>query len=422
MTDSGPTVLDVFGTSRELPANYVIREHVDFKFVDSLTKDRHVIVHGSSKQGKTSLRKKHLLASDYKTITCQRSWKMIDLHDAILKEAGYDLTLSSEVSTNGIQKVHLNAGAGTKQIEDGKTTAVTTKPLEINIGSVTDVIRALQEIRFDKFFVIEEFHYLEESTQVDFAQALKAFHELSKICFIIVGVWLEADKLTSLNNDLDGRITSVNADSWHDEDIDNLFKTSEEMLNLVFAHPFKEEVKKYCRGNVFLVQQICLVACEQQGIHRRQELTVLVASELDVRAEIKDILESQTGRYTKFLMDFSVGFGTTEFELYKWILCPLITFSNGVLANGLTAQALRRFLEKWHPNGNQIKIGRILAALAKVIDLQQEKKISPIIIEYDQTRSRLKIVDKGFLVWREFQEIDDLLSLADLADEYKLSS
>ncbi|SOS22189.1 hypothetical protein [Pseudomonas cerasi] len=261
-----------------------------------------------------------------------------------------------------------------------------------------------------------------EDTQVDFAQALKAFHEPSKICFIIVGVWLEADKLTSLNNDLDGRITSVNADSWHDEDIDNLFKTSEEMLNLVFAHSFKEEVKKYCRGNVFLVQQICLVACEQQGIHRRQELAVLVASELDVRAEIKDILESQTGRYTKFLMDFSVGFGTTGFELYKWILCPLITFSDGVLANGLTAQALRRFLEKWHPSGNQIKIGRILAALAKVIDLQQEKKISPIIIEYDQTRSRLKIVDKGFLVWREFQEIDDFLSLADLADEYKLSS
>ena len=422
MTDLTPTVLDVFGTSRELPANYVIREHVDFKFVDSLTKDRHVIVHGSSKQGKTSLRKKHLLSTDYKTITCQRSWKIIDLHDAILKEAGYDLTLSSEVSTNGTQKVHLNAGPATKEIQDGTTKAVTTKPLEINIGSVTDVIRALLEIGFDKFFVIEEFHYLEESTQVDFAQALKAFHELSKICFIIVGVWLEADKLTSLNNDLDGRITSVNADSWHDEDIDNLFKTSEEMLNLAFAHSFKEEVKKYCRGNVFLVQQICLVACEQQGIHRRQESVVLVASDLDVRGEIKDILESQTGRYTKFLMDFSVGFGTTEYELYKWILCPLITFNNSILANGLTAQALRRFLEKWHPNGNQIKIGRIVAALAKVIDLQQEKKISPIIIEYDQTRSRLKIVDKGFLVWREFQEIEDLLNLADLADEYKVSS
>lgn len=422
MPDNNPTVLDVFGTSRELPANYVIREHVDFKFVDSLSKDRHVIVHGSSKQGKTSLRKKHLVSSDYKTITCQRSWKILDLHDAILKEAGYDLTLSSEVSSSGIQKVHLNAGVADKETQDGTKKSTITKPLEINISSVTDVIRALIEIGFDKFFVIEEFHYLEESTQIDFAQALKAFHELSKICFIIVGVWLEADKLTSLNNDLDGRITSVNADSWHDEDIDNLFKTSEEMLNLVFSHNFKEEVKRYCRGNIFLIQQVCLVACERQGIHRRQEKVVAVAGELDVRGEIKDILESQTGRYTKFLMDFSVGFGETEYELYKWILCPLIVFNNSILSNGITAQALRRFLEKWHPNGNQIKIGRVVAALAKVIDLQQEKKISPIIIEYDQTRSRLKIVDKGYLVWREFQEIDDLLGLADLADEYKASS
>lgn len=419
MSAENPTVLDVFGTSRELPANYVTRDHVDFKFIDSLTKDRHVIIHGSSKQGKTSLRKKHLMPDDYKTITCQRSWKLIDIHDAILKEAGYDLTLSSEVATNGTKKVSLQVGPGEKEEQEGTLATIITKPLEINIESITDVIRALQEIEFNKYFVIEEFHYLEEETQIAFAQALKAFHELSKICFIIVGVWLETDKLTSLNNDLEGRITSVNADSWLDGDVEKLFHTSEKLLNLAFSPAFKKGVKKYCRGNVFLIQQLCLYACEQQGIHKRQENTTLVAENLDVRSEIKEILDSQTGRYNKFLMDFSVGFGTTEFELYKWILCPLITSTDQVLENGLTAQALRRFLERRHPQGNMIKIGRLIAALSKVIDLQQEKKISPIIIEYDQTRSRLKIVDKGFLVWREFQEQEDLLVLADLNDEYQ---
>jgi hypothetical protein len=48
---------DVYGISRELPLNYVPREGVDGVFVESLTRDKHIVVYGSSKQGKTSLRK-----------------------------------------------------------------------------------------------------------------------------------------------------------------------------------------------------------------------------------------------------------------------------------------------------------------------------------------------------------------------------
>ena len=45
---------DVYGIGRELPLNYVVRKHVDNIFVENLTRDKHVVVYGSSKQGKTS--------------------------------------------------------------------------------------------------------------------------------------------------------------------------------------------------------------------------------------------------------------------------------------------------------------------------------------------------------------------------------
>lgn len=51
---------DVFGITRGLPLNYVTRNDVDGKFIDSLTREKHLIVHGGSKQGKTSLRKYNL--------------------------------------------------------------------------------------------------------------------------------------------------------------------------------------------------------------------------------------------------------------------------------------------------------------------------------------------------------------------------
>src|SRR6266545_456935 len=56
---------DVFGIARDVPANYVTRPDVDGKFIESLTRDKHVVVFGSSKQGKTCLRKYNLVEGDY---------------------------------------------------------------------------------------------------------------------------------------------------------------------------------------------------------------------------------------------------------------------------------------------------------------------------------------------------------------------
>lgn len=48
---------EVFGVSRDLPMNYVTRENVDEKLIDGLSRSQHIVIFGSSKQGKTSLRK-----------------------------------------------------------------------------------------------------------------------------------------------------------------------------------------------------------------------------------------------------------------------------------------------------------------------------------------------------------------------------
>lgn len=81
--------------------------------------------------------------------------------------------------------------------------------------------------------------------------ALKAFHESSKLCFIIVGVWLEEDKLTTFNGDLAGRIVSINADRWEKDDVYKLFDNSEKLLNIKFDDKFKLDVVEKCNGSVF---------------------------------------------------------------------------------------------------------------------------------------------------------------------------
>ena len=87
------------------------RESVDAKFVENLTRDRHLVVFGSSKQGKTSLRKHCLNDNDYITVTCSNKWSLRDLNAAILKSAGYEVTASSTLTSGGDTRIHASLSA-----------------------------------------------------------------------------------------------------------------------------------------------------------------------------------------------------------------------------------------------------------------------------------------------------------------------
>lgn len=176
---------DVYGIGRDLPLNYVSRKTVDEYLVTNLTRDKHVIIYGSSKQGKTSLRKHCLKDDDYIVVHCSNKWGIADLHSAILKRVGYEVTQSTTKTTSGRNKIvaGFKAGALGVGVETGgdkettNTVGSTTKPLELDPEDVNDIIEALGT--FDRFIVLEDFHYLPIETQKDFSVALKAFHEQS---------------------------------------------------------------------------------------------------------------------------------------------------------------------------------------------------------------------------------------------------
>ena len=413
---------DVFKTSRGLPLNYVIREHADQQFIDALTEDSHLVIHGSSKQGKTSLRKSNLNEGDYIDLTCSNNWTLEDLHLSILKEAGYSVTVSESKTINGNSKVRLIfelpfIGGGAADFEYEKAKQINKKNLELDPSDVNDVIRSLKDINFKKYIVIEDFHYLPEETQIDFSVALKAFHESSDLCFIIVGVWLEEDRLTVHNGDLTGRVISINADLWTSEDLDNLFLNSESLLNISFTESFKDAVKNNCNGSIFLVQQLCHKACKVMDITSTCTDTVNVGDNFDVQGEIKTILENQNSRYYRFISDFSAGFDQTELELYKWILYAIINVDVSTLEKGFTAAAIRRAIEQKHPKRSSISHKKLIQALRKSVDLQVKNKIQPIVFEYDNNTEKVTVVDRSFILWLAYQDKEELYKYADLTDE-----
>lgn len=412
---------DVYGIGRELPLNYVSRKAVDEYFVANLTRDKHVIIYGSSKQGKTSLRKSCLQDDDYIVVHCSNKWGISDLHSAILKRAGYEVTQSSTKTTAGRNKilasfkaavfgVGVEAGA---EKEVAKTDAVTKAPLELDPEDVNDIIGALGG--FTKFIVLEDFHYLPIDTQKDFSVALKAFHEQSKLCFIVVGVWLEEGRLTVYNGDLTGRIVGVNADRWTTDELREVIAVGEKLLNVAFAQAFKDAVIAGCLDSVYIVQEACYQACLAKGINFTQKQYLQeVGADLDVHALIREVVNQQTGRYNSFITLFAGGFQETALQMYKWLLYPVLSSDAGALEQGLTFRHMRDVLRQHHPEGQALNIGNLTQALQSTASLQVKKDIKPIVLDYDQTNLKLNVVDRGFLIWLANQDRKDLLELADL--------
>lgn len=412
---------DVYGIGRDLPLNYVSRKAVDEYFIANLTRDKHVIIYGSSKQGKTSLRKNCLADDDYIVVHCSNKWSLADLNAAILKRVGYELTQSTTKTTTGKNKIVaafkatlLGVGVETGgDKEQTNATAVTTKPIELDPEDVNDIIGALGS--FQKYIVLEDFHYLPIDTQKDFSVSLKAFHEQSKLCFIIVGVWLEEGRLTVYNGDLTGRIVGVNADRWTKDELQEVISVGEALLNIGFAQSFKDAVIAGSLDSVYIVQEACYQACLAKGINFTQEKHLLdVGADIDVGALIREVVNQQTGRYNAFITLFASGFQETSLQMYKWLLYPVLTATKTELEAGLTYRHMRDVLRQHHPERAALNLGNLTQALLSTASLQVKKDIKPIVLDYDQTNLKLNVVDRGFLIWIANQDRKDLLELAEL--------
>ena len=413
---------DVFGITREEPMNYVERETVDGRFIDNLARDRHIVVYGSSKQGKTSLRKHCLKPEDYITVTCSNQWSASDVNAAILKAAGYELIQSETVATSGENRVEakLSIGLGGSGVEvgagsqEGDSGELVYQPMELDVGDVNDIIATLAEIEFSRYIVLEDFHYLPVETQRDFAVSLKAFHENSDISFVIIGVWLDPNRLSVYNGDLTGRIVPVGADEWTEGELRQVVTIGGDLMNVDFSEEFVNGVIQHSRGSVWVVQEACNRACRHASVVETASKRVAVGDKLDAGDIISEIVDEQGGRYQSFLIQFAAGFQSTELEMFKWLLYPVVTSTQEDLDRGFSLRDITATLRARHERGDNLNQGNITQALQSVADLQAKKNVKPLILDYDTTNLTLNVVDRAFSIWLLHQDRNELLEMLDL--------
>lgn len=416
------SVSEVFGINRDLPLNYVERKNADEVLINNLSRDQHIVIYGSSKQGKTSLRKHCLKDEDYIVVHCSNKWSLENLHESILKKAGFELAVSSTLAVSGKQKIFAKIKAsffgaeaeGGAEAERSTERVDVTQPLELDPLDVNDIIGALTRISFNKFIVLEDFHYLPIETQKDFSVALKAFHENSRFCFIIIGVWLEENRLSVYNGDLTGRLLPINADKWERKELEDVISTGEALLNISFAKSFVDELLNSCYDSVYIVQESCHQCCLDEGVNRTQQEFREIGAGIDCSRIVSKVVNQQSGRFNSFLTHFSDGFQDTVLEMHKWLLYPFLTADISLVEDGFKQSEIRATLQSVHPRNSELNSGNVTQSLQSTTSLQIKKDIKPIVLDYDQTSLRLRIVDKSFQIWLSKQDRKQLMDLVGL--------
>ncbi|MBC8549810.1 MAG: hypothetical protein ISR69_13445 [Gammaproteobacteria bacterium] len=424
MVEKTNSVDEIFGINRDLPLNYVERDSADHVLINNLARRQHLVIYGSSKQGKTSLRKHCLNSDDYVVVHCSNKWSLDHLHEAILKQAGFELTVSTTKATSGKQKIFAKISAsifgasaeGGAESERAEENGITKAPLELDPLDVNDIIGALNQINFKKYVVLEDFHYLPVDTQKDFSVALKAFHENSELCFIVIGVWLEENRLAVYNGDLVGRLLPINADKWNREELEKVISEGEALLNIAFTKDFKNELLDSCYESVYIVQEVCHQCCIAEGVHSTQDEYREIGVEVSCGEIINRVVNQQGGRFNSFLTQFAEGFQDTELEMHKWLLYPILTADINEIEKGFKQSAIRQKLQEIHPRRQDLNSGNVTQSLQSTTSLQIKKDIKPMVLDYDQTNLRLNIVDKSFQIWLSRQDRNDLLDLVGLPE------
>lgn len=239
---------EVFGVLEQRnPLSYVIRpQEAKFKRTIQSRAVPIVVVHGMTKQGKSSLVRNALEDIPYLSVSCVRNITTPQLLGSI--------------ATNAFEHSH--------------------EPFPHYFMPHSE-IHSLQAVTLLKaaacpaVIVIDNFHYLSRTAQEEFATDLRALTEAG-YTLVILGTWRAANYLEALNSDLaGGRILPIDIEPWDIKQLRRVLKKGSSALNLPITKRVEDTLVQRCEGSVSLLQTATRQLLLDRGIksdkHRRTE-------------------------------------------------------------------------------------------------------------------------------------------------------
>ena len=421
-------VNEVYGVSNQMIETYIERDDVDGVFLDGLNRNKHIIVYGASKQGKTSLVNKHLHEEDYVKVNCSTDTDVIDIYKSIIRQLGVEILSSYDDTTS------INGGisGGTKmkirlpyimecEVSGGLKGEKSTghvrqyKTVEYNLALAQDISELLRTLNFSKRIVLENFHYLQDEVQRRLAVDLRIFEDYN-ILFIILGIWRERNRLSQYNGDLVDRVIEVPVEPWKQQDLRKIVEVGLPLLNVSFDNVI-EDIISACFDSVGVFQEICKEACYAKNIWETSPELVSISKD-DVLVAIHKKMDDYSSRHIRCLESFieQIVKSSNDIPLYiaYYFVRVLLQEPFEQINKGIKRKYLLEKIKEIHHRPEDVRPSDIGYFLKNLVKNQLKKNISPPIFDFDLSTNSVKIIDSTFYFFIkncDREEVLDMLSV-----------
>lgn len=325
------SLINTFGCTEVPPQDCptFIERSVHQQFKNSLEAYNIIVVYGESRQGKTWTIERY--CPNQLRVGCNaemdiRAIKEEMLHLINTEVLQIEHSVTDEYSEGENTSVAVNAGAKIKshvgistQIKNSagldanssrahKETIKTTYST-VDITSTSGFMDILKEKAAGKYFVFDNFHYLRPQVQQQFCSLLKEFNYRG-IKIIIVGVWKDASRITSLAPDLVNRCQHIDIGSWKKDELEEVIEKGEQALNIRIGTAAKNIFESCCANNIGIFKDFIQKYCQKYDI----ENTLLEKKLLDSDITAQAVAEEVVSEAYKPLHDRTVNLASPQRE------------------------------------------------------------------------------------------------------------
>jgi hypothetical protein len=418
----------VFGVSSEPVASYIERPEVDDKFLAALKSDKQIVVYGASKQGKTALVSRHLPYKKNIIVSLTPKTNIIDIYHSILRQSGVTLKTSESYGSQLEGTVGIGAkfkamiplfGSGetevTSKISTEKSKETEFEEVPINLELPQDVSEVLHRVhRNSSVVILENFHYLDEDRQHQFAFDLRTFQELG-VQFIILGVWREKNRLAQYNGDLLDRVTEIPVEPWTQQEFIGVIEKGSSELNIKFSQELQLKLIDACFSSIGVFQELLKEICLSADIKSKSHHHILIDNEKLLTNACDKKAEEYSARHQRALESIAAGNfsasvkeGLSPLFLQYYLVRVILQEGYEGLSSGMRRSIIQEKIQGLHHRPTDVRASDMSNLLYNLAKTQASKSISPPIIDYDQSKKMLQIVDSTFYF---FLKHADLLAI-----------
>jgi hypothetical protein len=422
-----PKLEEVFGVRAEPVLSYIERPAVDDRFIDGLKSDKQLVVYGASKQGKTSLVTKYLPYAKNVVIRITPKTEIVDIYSSALRQSGIKLVGETSESTQRESSISIGAkfkamiplfGGGEAktegQITAGGVESTKYEEVPLNLALPQDVSEVLHKTAKGKSIILENFHYLDESRQRQFAFDLRTFQELG-LRFVILGVWREKNRLAQFNGDLLDRVIEVPVEPWHADDFKRVAQEGSKHLHIEFGGSILQQCIDASFSSIGVFQELLKESCLAAGITEAQPNVVRIEDETCVIVAMQKKADDYASRHQRALEAIAAGnLSTTGKEGVQPLFLPYylvkILLGGGYdgMASGMRRGTIQERIQAIHHRAADVRASDMSNLLYNIAALQSNKNISPPIFDYDKTTKQLQVVDSTFYFFLKNANLDEI--------------